>query len=439
MKKLGFFFDNLYNFFSALISFEAKTIDSENAKIYWLIKLRWLAIGLFLLSAVPNFYFGFLDRYTLPIYIGIISILFVLNVISSLVFANPSSKKKGLTLNLHLSCDVLLLTLLLYFSKGLNNPLFYLYFLNSALAGLLIGNNKGYPFLVLVHSVVLFLQIKYVNSMGVAIDIVTGSQFIFFHIMILSFWIVMSSLGKHIEEQNQLHIKRMISLEKQDRLRALGALSAGFSHEFSSPLNTAKLRLERMQKSLAPLSDENLSEALAAIDECKLVIQQMNSSQLDSRSFQIKEIRMDEFLKDVIDSWCDENPQVMLEKNINCTVKTKISPLNFAQVVFNILDNAAQSPGVSKVNVRFSQVNNSSVCFEVEDDGSGFSKEILSRIGEPFVTNKVNGTGLGIYLAQILSQSLGGNLEISNLKIKGSVVKIVWPVNGVSSEKNITS
>lgn len=439
MKKLGFFFRNLYDFFSKLISFQSKYFDPENAKIYWLIKLRWLAIGLFLLSAVPNFYFGFLDRYTLPIYIGIISILFVLNVISSLVFANPSSKKSGLTLNLHLSCDVLLLTLLLYFSKGLNNPLFYLYLLNSALAGLLIGNNKGYPFLVLVHSVVLFMQIKYVNSMGATLDIVTGSQFIFFHVMILSFWVVMSSLGKHIEEQNQLHTKRMISLEKQDRLRALGALSAGFSHEFSSPLNTVKLRLERMQKSLALTTDENLSEALAAIDECKLVIQQMNSSQLDSRNFQLKEIQIDDFLKDVVDSWCEENPHVVLEKNINCPVRTKISPLNFAQVVFNILDNAAQSVGVSKIIVRGTLVNRSSVSFEVEDNGSGFSDEILSRIGEPFVTNKVNGTGLGIYLAQILSQSLGGNLEISNLKTKGSVVKIVWPVHGVDGEKNITS
>lgn len=438
MKKLGFFFGNLYNFFSALISFQSKTFDPENAKIYWLIKLRWLAIGLFLLSAVPNFYFGFLDRYTLPIYIGIISILFVLNVISSLVFANPKRKILSLTLNLHLSCDVLLLTLLLYFSKGLNNPLFYLYFLNSALAGLLIGNNKGYPFLLLTHSVVLFLQIKYVNSMGATLDIVTGSQFIFFHIMILSFWVVMSSLGRHIEEQNQLHIKKMISLEKQDRLRALGALSAGFSHEFSSPLNTAKLRIERMQKVL-PLTDENLSEALAAIDQCKLVIQQMNSSQLDSRNFQLKEIKMDEFLNDVVDSWCEENSQIQLEKNINCAVKTKISPLNFAQVVFNILDNAAQSTGVRKISVRFIQVKNSSVSFEVEDDGHGFSDEILARIGEPFVTNKVSGTGLGIYLAQILSQSLGGDLEISNLKTKGSVVKIVWPVNGVGNEKNINS
>lgn len=438
MKTLGFFFGNLYSFFFKLISFQYKTFDPENAKIYWLIKLRWLAIGLFLLSAVPNFYFGFLDRYTLPIYIGIISILFVLNVISSLVFANPKRKTLNLTLNLHLSCDVLLLTLLLYFSKGLNNPLFYLYFLNSALAGLLIGNNKGYPFLLLIHSVVLFLQIKYVNSMGPTLDIVTGSQFIFFHIMILSFWVVMSSLGRHIEEQNQLHIKKMISLEKQDRLRALGALSAGFSHEFSSPLNTAKLRIERMQKAL-PLTDENLSEALAAIDQCKLVIQQMNSSQLDSRNFQLKEIKMDEFLNDVVDSWHEENPQIQLEKNINCAVKTKISPLNFAQVIFNILDNAAQSPGVRKISVRFSEVKNSSVSFEVEDDGGGFSDEILARIGEPFVTNKVNGTGLGIYLAQILSQSLGGDLEISNLKTKGSVVKIVWPVNGVGNEKNINS
>lgn len=429
---------NFINALSKLVSFQVKVYNPENAKVIWLIKLRWLAIALFLVSAVPNFYFGFLDRYTLPIYIGVISIIFVFNVISSLVFSSSQKKMARMTLNLHLCCDVFVLTLLLYFSKGINNPLFYLYLLNSALAGLLIGNYKGYPFLFLVHSLVLFLQIKYINNIGSSVDIVTGAHFIFFHIMILSFWMVMSSLGQYIENQNRYHLKQMIALEKQDRLRALGALSAGFSHEFSSPLNTAKIRLERLQRGLA-YKDENLSEALAAIEECKVVIQQMNSTQLDSRNYQVKEVIIDEFLNDIIEVWRGDNPGMTLEKSISSNCRTKLSPLNFVQVLFNILDNAAQSYGVTRVSVKFFLKSNSTFCLEVEDDGAGFSEQVLAHIGEPFVTNKEGGTGLGIYLAQIFAQSLGGDLEISNLKNKGCVVRIQWPASGVCGEKNIAT
>lgn len=428
MKISGFFLGNNITNLIKYLGFQVTNLEQIEAKLLWVVRLRWLALSLFTVSIVPNYSLGFLNRATMPIYIGIISMLFVLNLISSLKLISPQAKVPSMTLNIHLGIDVLVLTLLLYFVKGYNNPLFYLYLLNSSIAGALIGyKRESYSLLLLIHSCVLFIQVHFLSNNGSIIDKITVFQFIFFHILVLTFWLVMSTLGKYIKNQNQLRYKKLMNQEKQDRLRALGALSAGFSHEFASPLNTLQIRLDRLQREIKSHND-NLYEALAAVEACKLVIHQMNSSQLDSRACKSKIVKMDEFLNDIIDSWSEENYKAKIIRRIDCNDSLKLATLNFSQVIFNLLDNAAQSEASSVIKFRFYKLKNSYYVLEVEDDGAGFSKEILERIGEPFVTTKKNGTGLGMYLTQLLAQSLGGNLEIANLQSKGCVVKIKWPI-----------
>ena len=75
---------------------------------------------------------------------------------------------------------------------------------------------------------------------------------------------------------------------------------------------------------------------------------------------------------------------------------------------------------------------------QVEDFGSGFQPEVLSRIGEPFNTNKKQGNGLGIYIADLFIQNLGGRLVIENKKNKtsGAIVTLTWPVDYLNTSNN---
>lgn len=423
------------NFSPVNLISQKKLFEGDDGKIFWLIQLRWLALGLFIFSSIPNYYFGFLDRSTLSVYIGLCSILFVLNVILATIFHKPKKNIPKLVLHFHLGIDLFFLTFLLYFSKGWNNPLFSLFLLNSALGGLLIGPRKGWPYLFLSHSLVLFLQLKFWSQMSFNLDIVTLSQFLFFHLMVLVFWLVMSSLAVYIENQNQALLKQKVGFEKQDRLRAIGALTAGFSHEFSSPLNAAKIRLNRLSRQL-PENNENLIEAIEAIKACEVVIRKMNSSQMDSRSYQSQQLNIKDFLHDIVEAWKYENQtSLKVELEINEESQIQVAPLHFAQVLFNLLDNSSHSEGVKSISVRFAKLLNG-YTLEIKDDGAGFEEEILKRIGEPFLTSKEHGTGLGIYLAEIFAQSLGGNLYIHNLKPHGCSVKIEWPTNGIGYEKN---
>lgn len=62
------------------------------------------------------------------------------------------------------------------------------------------------------------------------------------------------------------------------------------------------------------------------------------------------------------------------------------------------------------------------------DEGPGFHASVLRQRGEPFVTTKKNGTGLGLYVSELFAQSLAGHLEVKNKASHGAVVSMCWPI-----------
>ena len=65
-----------------------------------------------------------------------------------------------------------------------------------------------------------------------------------------------------------------------DRLRAVGALAAGLSHEFATPLNTAQLRLARVGRTHDLAEDDDLRTAIEELERCGDILRHMAGSQL---------------------------------------------------------------------------------------------------------------------------------------------------------------
>jgi two-component system sensor histidine kinase RegB len=255
-----------------------------------------------------------------------------------------------------------------------------------------------------------------------------------FHFLIFLFWLVMRSLGLYLEKLHLLQASQRIQTERLDRLRAVGALAAGFSHEFASPLNAAKIRLQRLS-SLKPLENltlsqhEDIAEALSAVEDCEVVIRHMNASQLDTRDFQLKSVNIKDFLLDVVGAWQEEHPKAQVHVEPVLDILVSIPTLHFAQVILNLLDNAFEAAPQKKINISFS-VDAKNYIFSVLDQGSGFDPSVLQRLGEPFVTTKAFGTGLGLYVSQLFVQFLGGEIKIQNQQPLGAQVTLCWPLRG---------
>jgi two-component system sensor histidine kinase RegB len=222
-----------------------------------------------------------------------------------------------------------------------------------------------------------------------------------------------------------------------DRLKSLGALTAGFSHQLATPMNSLKLRMERGLRKLDPQenSKEEFEKAKVALDECVEVFEHMASVFSRSSQAELQTVEIGRLVSDLLKVWEKENPQTQIEKMMmNETMNCRLQVLSFSHTFFDLLNNAQEASvaGTAKIYLRLYR-DHEWVYLEVTDQGAGLSEEILSRLGEPFATSKVDGNGLGLYSAAMMAQASGGEFKIynnSSLKAaaKGATAQIRLPL-----------
>ena len=62
----------------------------------------------------------------------------------------------------------------------------------------------------------------------------------------------------------------------------------------------------------------------------------------------------------------------------------------------------------------------------ISDDGRGFPRDIIDKLGEPYVSKNKKGMGLGIFIAKNLIENIGGKIDITNNENSiGSNIEIV--------------
>jgi Histidine kinase-, DNA gyrase B-, and HSP90-like ATPase. len=398
------------------------------AKLNWLVRLRWIAMLLFFLLAIPGLIYGVLTPTAIPPYLGIIGFLFVFNLLTQLIFIDARKPISAAFIGVQLSLDLLALSSLLLISGGVTNPLIGFFPLIAALAGVLLTGSISWIFVVIVHVMLWILQIHHMNEKPENIHQTFFISATVTHLLVFSFWLIMRSLSTQLEQQQESKAEMKIQFERQDRLRAVGAMAAGFSHEFASPLHSAKLRVERILRSAATENStlkEDATEALKALEACHVVIEQMNSSQLDVREQALKSVPVHELIADITDSWKEAHPSAKLQLQLLSQTHVPLAAVSFAQVLINLLDNAYEAAPSNTITLRF--VREDGLCrLSVLDKGPGFSELILTKYGEPFLTTKSDGTGLGLYVSQVFVHSMLGEMRLENKN--GAHVILEWPV-----------
>lgn len=106
------------------------------------------------------------------------------------------------------------------------------------------------------------------------------------------------------------------------------------------------------------------------------------------------------------------------------------------QVLLNLLDNAAKySPEETPVRVRadFLPEDDAQIRITVQDEGPGIPAELLPKIFTQFyrvespLKQQVEGTGLGLYIAQSLTTAMGGRISAQSTPGAGSVFTVILP------------
>ena len=76
--------------------------------------------------------------------------------------------------------------------------------------------------------------------------------------------------------------------------------------------------------------------------------------------------------------------------------------------------------------------------FSVSDNGKGIPEEIRAHIFEPFVTTRINGSGLGLALVAKTIGRHGGIIECDSVEGQGTIFKILLPAWKGNTQKETT-
>jgi signal transduction histidine kinase/purine-cytosine permease-like protein/ActR/RegA family two-component response regulator len=98
-----------------------------------------------------------------------------------------------------------------------------------------------------------------------------------------------------------------------------------------------------------------------------------------------------------------------------------------SQILINLLGNAVKFTVRGTVSFRASHVRDMAV-FEIEDTGPGIAPEDVTRIFEPFSRGEAaagtGGTGLGLTIAKMLTELMGGELTVSSRQGAGTLFRV---------------
>lgn len=97
------------------------------------------------------------------------------------------------------------------------------------------------------------------------------------------------------------------------------------------------------------------------------------------------------------------------------------------QVFINLIKNAVESmPDGGTVEIDTTE-DEHSVHVTIKDEGEGIPEKVLKRIGEPFLTTKEKGTGLGLMVTFNIIENHQGTIQVDSKPEKGTAFKISFP------------
>lgn len=235
----------------------------------------------------------------------------------------------------------------------------------------------------------------------------------------------------------ELHQARRETLRKE-RLAAVGELAAGVAHEIRNPLTSVKLLIQTMQHRLkSNMPSQTFDVVLEEIRRMESTVQGL----LDfARPPKLQRAPQDLRLivqraANLIEGNARQNRVSLVTHLGDEPVVVNGDAEQLHQVCVNLLLNGIESMTTGGVFDVHACADKTAAIARVrfEDSGAGIPEEILPRLFDPFVTSKLDGTGLGLAVCKRIVTNHSGRLLAENRPFGGAVLTIEIPLEHVST------
>lgn len=220
-----------------------------------------------------------------------------------------------------------------------------------------------------------------------------------------------------------------------ERLAAVGELAAGIAHELRNPLTSVKLLIQTTQRELRNQpAGKQLQLAQREIGRLESTIQSLLDFARPPALHRVphdlrKTVRR---ALNLVDGRAKQQKVAITEQLPDTPVTVDGDPEQLHQVFVNLLLNGIEAmPDGGSLNVA---VRDAGTCLvAISDTGTGIPQTVLTRIFEPFVTSKEQGTGLGLAVSHRIVSEHGGTLLAANRAEGGAVFTVELPLSTAGS------
>ncbi len=222
------------------------------------------------------------------------------------------------------------------------------------------------------------------------------------------------------------------------RSLAWGEVARRLAHEIKNPLTPIRLSIEQLDRKLAPKLDEKDANALHKGTE--IILNQVDAMKQmvdDFRDYArtppavLQAVHLNDLITEIFTLYASEEYAKIIHLDLAPLPLISADPAQLRQVIHNLLQNALDAiteqtdPHIwiqTRVIEQDSFVKETqnpssehlSVRLTLSDNGPGFSKALLKRALEPYVTTKAKGTGLGLAVVKKIIDEHGALIDIQN-------------------------
>ena len=401
------------------------------------ISLRWIGIVGQLIAV--NFVYFFLNfkfncfASNSIIFFGILSNLY-------LIFIYKKTQLSDRSAFIFLVIDIFQLGALLYLTGGVANPFVIFLLIPSVFSSSNLSFITNSLLVFLSTAVIIFLTFYSVDLPSPLSDHFHVSPYYYYAIPVslIIALIFLNYFAMTFGTQSRLRKEALSKMEEvmatEHELLSLGGQAAAAAHSLGTPLSTIKIITQDLIKQFKGQKDiEKDIELLASqVERCNEILKRLTLNPVEEDDFIDKDLAMRDYLSEIISSFKEiSKKQFIFNYDQDSNVRKITKSIEIVYGLRNFIGNANK---FSKNTVYINLKSDSEITeVIIEDDGNGYPRDVLSKIGEPYLSTNYpqeksqTGLGLGLFIGKTLLEKNFASINCRNSKTRsGAEVIVRW-------------
>ncbi|MDC0853672.1 ActS/PrrB/RegB family redox-sensitive histidine kinase [Candidatus Pelagibacter sp.] len=399
------------------------------------IRLRWIGIIGQLISVnfvyfLLNFDFDFIICNSI-IFLGILSNLF-------LIFIYKKTQLSDRSAFIFLVIDILQLGALLYLTGGATNPFVIFLLIPSIFSSSNLSFKTNFLLVLLTIFIIFILTFYSLDLPSPINDHFHVSPYYFYSIPIalIIALIFLNYLAMSFGTQSRLRREALAKMEEvmatEHELLSLGGQAAAAAHSLGTPLSTIKIIAHDLEKQFKDQDDvkKDIELLSSQVERCNEILKRLTLNPVEEDDFIDKDLSMKDYLSEIISSFNEISQKKFIFNHDQFSNLKKIT--KSIEIVYGLRNFIGNANKFSKETIYITLKSDSEVTeINIEDDGNGYPRDVLSKIGEPYLRSKdpieksKTGLGLGLFIGKTLLEKNFASINCRNSITRGGAEVII--------------